>query len=104
MIHRVLEHYGADLARVQEHGWRSVRCPFHPDRTASARVNLEKGGFICLACGVHGDAIGLIKDREGLGYLGAVEFAKGLGVHVEHRSSSREEPRRASKWRETLFS
>lgn len=72
----VLEHYGADLSRVRASGWRPVRCPFHDDRNASAGVNLDKNAFACHACGMKGDAISLIKKREGLDFNDAIRFAQ----------------------------
>jgi hypothetical protein len=39
------------------HGWVSVRCPFHDDKTPSFGINLLHGGFKChsAACAVSGD-------------------------------------------------
>jgi DNA primase len=73
----VLIHYGAkDLP--SRYGWHTMKCPFpeHNDSRASARVNLSIGGFVCLACGIRGDAIKIIRDREGLSFGKALEFAR----------------------------
>jgi DNA primase len=105
-IAEVLEHYGADLARVRETGWRPMRCPFHKDNRASASVNLAKGGFNCHGCGVKGDAISLIKSQEGLDYQGAIQFAEEIlgrscgGVRRPARKTAAEQ---RSQWRDTLF-
>ena len=108
MIDKVLEHYGADLTRVSPVGWRPVKCPFHEDRTASASVNLNLGGFRCHACGIHGDAIKLIQEREGLSFRDAVAFMEtvlGESVPGVSRSATRSKPRRQpSRWRQKLFS
>lgn len=108
MIDKVLEHYGADLTRVSLVGWRPVKCPFHDDRNASASVNLNLGGFRCHACGIHGDAIKLIQEREGLGFKDAVsklEEISGESVPGVSRSASGSKPRRQpSRWRQKLFS
>ena len=100
----VLEHYGADLHRTQTVGWRPLKCPFHDDRTASASVNLSKGGFRCHACGVSGDSIKLIMEQEGLGYKDAVAFAETtLGQVVGGvRRPANEPKRRPSRWRDRL--
>lgn len=66
LMERYLEYKGADLRRVKPYGWRGMCCPFHDDRHASARVNLELGGFRCLACDVSGDALKLIQKQEHL--------------------------------------
>jgi DNA primase len=106
-IAAVLEHYGADVSRVSTVGWRPVRCPFHDDRNASASVNLNLGGFRCHACDVKGDAVSLIKQREGLDYRGAVAFAQevlGKSVTGVRGSANGAQPKRPSRWRERLFS
>ena len=104
MISEVLEHYGADLSHVPEHGWRSIKCPFHDDTHASARVNLEKGGFACLACAIKGDAIKLIEEREGLDYPGAIGWAQEvLGQSGGHLPRAAPRKREKSKWRQQLF-
>lgn len=45
-------------------GEQNVRCPYHEDRTASARLNLDKDVFFCNACGVNGSLYGLILHEE----------------------------------------
>lgn len=104
IIDKVLEHYGADLTRVSPVGWRPLKCPFHPDRNASASVNLNLGGFRCHACGVHGDALKIIQEQEGLGYKDAVAFAETvLGQSVGGiRRPANEQKRRPSRWRDKL--
>jgi DNA primase len=106
MIDKVLEHYGADLHRIRETGWQNVKCCFHEDAHASASVNLAKGGFACHACGIKGDAISLIKLREGLDYRGALTFAEtvlGQSVGDLRRPASHDQPRRVSQWRDKLL-
>lgn len=105
-ITQVLEHYGADLTRVRPYGWRSIKCPFHGDRMASASVNLEKGAFACHACGMKGDAISLIKRNEKLDYRSALEFAeRELGSVVSGlRGTIRDrKPERRQRWRDRLL-
>jgi len=51
-------------------------CPFHSDSEPSASVNTEIGAFKCFACGVTGDAIGLVMDYYNLTYPEAVEKSK----------------------------
>lgn len=106
MLSEVLTHYGADLSHTPEHGWRSIKCPFHEDRTASARVNLDIGGFACLAghCAIKGDALKLIQIKEGLDYQGAKQWAEEvLGQSFGDIPRSAPKPRQKSRWRQTLF-
>lgn len=105
----VLIHYGANRL-PGGYGWRSMRCPFpeHNDSNASARVNLEAGGFICLACGISGDAIKIIRDREGLSFGQAIEFARevfGASVETVSQSTTRQGKSRKigrHKWKDIL--
>lgn len=87
-IAEILTHYGANLARVSPTGWRPVKCPFHEDKVASASVNVELGAFKCHACDMSGDGISLIRKVEGLGYRGAVDFARTVlgasGTDISH--------------------
>ncbi len=48
-------------------------CPFHKEKSPSFTVNDEKGFYHCFGCGAHGDAIGFIKEIEGLNYKEAIE-------------------------------
>ena len=38
-------------------GWQTVKCLFHDDRTPSLGINLDHGGFRCLACNASGDLV-----------------------------------------------
>ncbi len=48
-------------------------CPFHKEKSPSFTVNDEKGFYHCFGCGVHGDAIGFVKEYENLSYPEAIE-------------------------------
>lgn len=52
-------------------------CPFHKEKTPSFTVNDEKGFYHCFGCGAHGDAIGFIKEYEGISYKEAIERLAG---------------------------
>lgn len=96
----VLMHFGAD--DVPTGTWRSMRCPMpeHDDRQASARVNTELGAFACHGCGAKGDAISLLKEREGL-----FDYASAVARYEELSGASVANiPRRAKgKRRSALF-
>jgi DNA primase len=103
-IAAVLEHYGGFIS-VPETGWRSVRCPFHDDRTASGSINIELNGYRCHACGISGDGIKIIEDQEHIDFEAACEFARSvLGASVEDvpRAAKGRKPRR-SPWDKGLF-
>jgi DNA primase len=105
----VLEHYGADLTRVLDYGWRKVCCPFHDDKIASASVNLGTGAFACHACNVHGDVLSTIARAEGFGTVqepdrkAANEWADRIfGKSMPGISRPVDEPKK-STWRARLF-
>ena len=77
-------------------GWLRLRCPFHEDRTPSAAVNHERGGFACHSCGRQGDALKLLQNELGLSFKEAVEKAKTLGESGEGDSRRMSRKRRAS--------
>ena len=89
-----LEHIGASLPAVGS-GWRKIRCPFHPDKHASAGVNFDEERFKCHGCGVGGDVYDLIMQREGGNYREAVKFAETISptgndrIRPAHSSSRR---------------
>lgn len=85
----VLEYYGVDHP-PEGPGWKTIPCPFHNDSHASARSNGK--GFICNGCGVRGDALALIMEREGIGYLDSVhkyEEISGEGIQKVQRTTTR---------------
>lgn len=73
----VLDHYGQEYDAGRS-GNQQVRCVFHEERQPSASVNLDAGLFNCFACGIAGDAIELIKIREGVGFREAKRIAESL--------------------------
>ena len=89
-----LEYVGATLP-AHGSGWRKIKCPFHPDRHASAGVNFDEERFKCHGCGVGGDVYDLIMQREGGNYREAVKFAETISptgnsrVRPAHTSSNR---------------
>ncbi len=75
-------------------------CPFHSEKTPSFSVSPTRQMFHCFGCGVGGDAIAFLMNREGLGFLEVVsELAQQAGVSIpkpnqgnaDYRSSSERE-------------
>lgn len=102
-IRPVLEYYGAQSKTgtsvpPNRFGWQAMRCPFHDDRHASARVTLEDGGaFKCHGCDAQGDAISLIIQRgDASDFASALEFYEGVigGSVPEVRRGNARQPRR----------
>jgi DNA primase len=52
-------------------------CPFHNEKTPSFSVNQQKQFYHCFGCGVSGDAIQFIKERNSLSFVEAIELLAG---------------------------
>ncbi len=74
-------HYFEHIAHLHLKGsgvWRDAVCPFHDDKSPSLRVNIEKGCFACMACGVKGgDVLAYHMRLNGISFIAA---AKDLGA------------------------
>jgi len=66
-------------------------CPFHDERTPSFSVDAQEKLYHCFGCGVGGDVIKFVEEKEGLGFSEAVELlADRYGVELEREQ---EDPR-----------
>lgn len=66
-------------------------CPFHNEKTPSFSVSPSKGIFHCFGCGVGGDVISFIMQKEGMSYPEAIKFlADKLGILVETNEVNKE--------------
>lgn len=90
--------------RLQRRGasWVGL-CPFHQEKTPSFSVIPAKGMFYCFGCQASGDAIGFLRDLQGLTFREAVvELAGAAGVTIPERELTDDE-RRALQHRATLY-
>lgn len=61
-------------------------CPFHEERTPSFNVNVDEKFFKCFGCGAGGDVFRFVMDKEGLDFIGALEFlADRCGIELERQ-------------------
>jgi hypothetical protein len=62
----VLDFYGVQY-REHVFGWQNILCPFTPEDRPSFRVNLDEGGFACLAHPDEkgGDSIAFVMRKQG---------------------------------------
>jgi DNA primase len=76
-------------------------CPFHEERTPSFSVDQQEKLYHCFGCGVGGDTIKFVEEKEGLGFAEAVDLlAERYGVDVEReREDPRAEARRQQRRR-----
>src|SRR6476646_6550178 len=66
-------------------------CPFHEERTPSFSVEPQEKLYHCFGCGVGGDVIKFVEEKEGVGFAEAVELlADRYGVELERE---KEDPR-----------
>lgn len=66
-------------------------CPFHEERTPSFSVDPHEKLYHCFGCGVGGDVIKFVEEKEGVGFAEAVELlADRYGVELEREQ---EDPR-----------
>jgi DNA primase len=66
-------------------------CPFHDERTPSFSVEPQEKLYHCFGCGVGGDVIKFVEEKDGLNFAEAVELlADRYGVELERE---REDPR-----------
>ena len=66
-------------------------CPFHDERTPSFSVDPREKLYHCFGCGVGGDVIKFVEEKEGLAFAEAVEaLAERYGVEIEREE---EDPR-----------
>src|SRR5689334_17084521 len=66
-------------------------CPFHDERSPSFSVNPQEKVYNCFGCGVGGDIFKFVMEKEGLGFVEAVEtLADRYGVELEREQ---EDPR-----------
>ena len=76
-------------------------CPFHEERTPSFSVDAQEKLYHCFGCGVGGDTIKFVEEKEGLGFAEAVELlAERYGVELEREQEDpRAEARRQQRRR-----
>jgi DNA primase len=76
-------------------------CPFHEERTPSFSVDAQEKLYHCFGCGVGGDTIKFVEEKEDLGFAEAVELlADRYGVELEREQEDpRAEARRQQRRR-----
>lgn len=76
-------------------------CPFHDERTPSFSVEPQEKLYHCFGCGVGGDVIKFVEEKDGLNFAEAVELlADRYGVELEREQEDpRAEARRQQRRR-----
>ncbi len=74
---------GKHVNLVRKGGRMLGLCPFHNEKTPSFNVHDDDGYYHCFGCGVNGDAISFLREKEGLGFMEAVQHLADLaGMEV----------------------
>jgi DNA primase len=84
------------LRRVGQR-WQGL-CPFHTEKTPSFSVNADEKLYVCFGCGVRGDVITFVQEKEQLDFVGAIEWlaAKAnITLRYTDRSEGESRKRRA---------
>ncbi len=69
-------------------------CPFHNEKTPSFSVQPQKQFYYCFGCGAGGNAIGFVKEFDGVDFPQAVEIlARDAGLEVPREESKAEAKR-----------
>jgi DNA primase len=75
-------------------------CPFHDERTPSFSVEPTEKLYHCFGCGVGGDVIKFVEEKEGVGFAEAVELlADRYGVELEREKEDPQAERRRERRR-----
>ncbi|MEM9654981.1 MAG: DNA primase [Actinomycetota bacterium] len=70
-------------------------CPFHTEKSPSFSVNAEEGLYYCFGCGVRGDVITFVREKEHLDFVGSVEWlANKAGLTLNYTDAGGGEDRR----------
>ena len=78
-------------------------CPFHDERSPSFSVDPQAKLYHCFGCGVGGDVIKFVEEKEGLAFPEAVEaLARSLRGRDRARGGGPAAPRRRAGARERL--
>ncbi|MFT7601942.1 MAG: DNA primase [Acidimicrobiales bacterium] len=73
-------------------------CPFHGEKSPSFSVNAEEGLYYCFGCGVKGDVITFVREKEQLDFVGAVEWLSnkfGVQLHYTDKNEGEDRKRKA---------
>ena len=77
-IETVLKHYGL---QADKNGM--LKCPFHPDETASLKIYTQTNTFNCFGCGKNGDTIEFCTLKEGDKHKGLLKATELSGLPAE---------------------
>ncbi len=75
-------------------------CPFHDERTPSFSVDPQDKLYHCFGCGVGGDVIKFVEEKDGLGFVETIELlADRYGVELERDEEDPQAEQRRARQR-----
>lgn len=91
----------SDFTPVQRAGVNfKACCPFHDERTPSFYIYTDDQHYHCFGCGVHGDAISFVREKENLAFVEAMEFlARRAGIELRYSRDPEARARRSHRER-----
>lgn len=72
---------GLELKQRGRYHWAC--CPFHNEKTASLKIDMERQSFYCFGCQAHGDIIEFVMRYKNLLFLDALTY---LGINTDRPS------------------
>src|ERR1035437_3006659 len=67
-------------------------CPFHSEKTPSFTVHVVYKFYKCFSCGVHGDVVKFVQEKDGLSFYEALKsLAERYGIPMPKRSAYADE-------------
>ena len=90
-IVEIVEESGVKLRKSSGWLYKGV-CPFHHETDGSFFVNIRTRSYRCYGCGVYGNAIDFIMNKNGLTFIEAVrQLAKKYNIIIEEFTPSKEQ-------------
>lgn len=85
-IDQVVGEYGVSLV-PDGRGWKAL-CPFHREKSASFKLDAERGTYRCFGCSEHGDVFSFVMKMENVEFPTALRMlAERSGIELAGRSS-----------------
>jgi DNA primase len=96
----IVEVIGAHTDLKRAGGQMMGLCPFHEERSPSFSVDPQDKLYHCFGCGVGGDVIKFVEEKDGLGFVEAVEIlADRYGVELEREQEDPQAQQRRARQR-----
>lgn len=100
----IVELVGATVILKKSGANHGGLCPFHNEKTPSFNVNSERQTYHCFGCHASGDAIGWIRQKDGLSFVEACGvLAARAGIYLPDQREVQERPVQRTQKRKRTF-